>query len=496
MQVIQFYAEFAKLTGSIPAAVFLTHALRFQRRCGGWFCKTIAEWEKATTLSREQQELARQKLSALGLLREVRKGLPPKLWYWVDEDHLNQMINGLKEENPQINLRKKRKQICGKSTDKSAENPQIKSKQICGKTADVTTTVVDTTLFNVIDYTNNVIRGNRDYVDNVVESFSFLQDSFYKEDLCLLNTHAEQNSACVSVNDRIFFEDNGKERKQTDLLLTSENSSAHDKDGDASGTSSPAHHALTGCSTTAENEGAALKMRRADGSGVDAETEGAVALNSENAQKSFIGDFLVQDIPNIVPEQENASGSLKTALKRKSSRAGKVEKGDAAKIVSESDGRSEKSEVPRKRQKTETPEERKFREEFYDFAKKAVDWIVSRGGLREDPAQFWRWAKRLKHRDTRITPDTLKQCFRHYVASTDGTWWRSNTKTLKQFVSAFDDIYQSYQHCLHVQTNQPNQLNQKGDNHAIYSANHELYKRAKYWQQWLQTAYQSGFTKT
>jgi len=156
--------------------------------------------------------------------------------------------------------------------------------------------------------------------------------------------------------------------------------------------------------------------------------------------------------------------------------------------------RGEKAEGVRKRQKTETPEEREFREGFYDFAKKAVEWIVSKGGVREDPSHFWAWAKRLKRRDNRITPDTLKQCFLHYVANTNGTWWRSNTKTLKQFVSAFDDIYQSYQHsCSHVQTNQPNQ---KGDNHALYSANYELYKRAKYWQQWLQTAYQSGSPKT
>jgi hypothetical protein len=155
-------------------------------------------------------------------------------------------------------------------------------------------------------------------------------------------------------------------------------------------------------------------------------------------------------------------------------------------------------ESAKKRQKTETPEEREFRGEFYDFAKKAVDWIVSKGGVREDPSHFWAWAKRLKQRDTRITIDTLKQCFRHYAASTDGTWWRSNTKTLKQFVSAFEDIYQSYQQSYQhvVQTNQFNQLNQKGDNHALYSANHEFHKRAKYWQQWFQTACQSGLPKT
>ena len=41
------------------------------------------------------------------------------------------------------------------------------------------------------------------------------------------------------------------------------------------------------------------------------------ARSSENAQKSLIGDFLSQDIPNIVAEQENAIAGLETALKRK-----------------------------------------------------------------------------------------------------------------------------------------------------------------------------------
>ena len=107
MQIIQFYAEFAKLTGSIPAAVFLTYALKCQKHYGGWFSKTFAEWEKATTLDRKQQISVRKKLRALGVLREVRKGIGYKLWYWVDEERLNQMLNGtLKAENPTSRRRK------------------------------------------------------------------------------------------------------------------------------------------------------------------------------------------------------------------------------------------------------------------------------------------------------------------------------------------------------------------------------------------------------
>ena len=548
----------------------MTYALKCQKHYGGWFSKTFAEWEKATTLDRTQQNRIRKKLRALGVLREVRKGIGYKLWYWVDVERLNQMLNGtLKAENPTSRCSKMQHPDVAKCNVQTSE----KSTSRCSKMQhpDVakcnvsTTTGVDTYVNNVSStlyvIENDVVK--RDCVDYVVESSSFLQDSLYKKEFCLLNTHAEQSSAvCLGQGQTTSCEDDGKERKQTDLVITAGNFGAHDKKDDASGTSTSTTHSLTVTPTIAENKGAARKLQRAElwENGNDAKTEGAGTLNSENAQKSLIGDFLARDIPEVVAEQENAPERLETALKRKSTGAGKAENGDAAKNVPESndftdaqdlfamhvsaqdapevldardcvslglktaskrgvrqnekredekregekredekqEGGSQKAKSVKKKQKTETPEEREFREGFYDFAKKAVDWIVSRGGVREDPARFWLWAKRLKQRDNRITPDILKECFRHYAASTDGTWWRSNTKTLKQFVAAFEDIYQSYQQSYShvVQTNQFNQLTQKGDNHAFYSANHEFHKRTKYWQEWLQTAYQAGLSNT
>jgi hypothetical protein len=566
MQVIEFYAEFAKLTGSIPAAVFLTYALKCQKHYGGWFSKTFTEWEKATTLDRKQQISVREKLRALGVLREVRKGIGYKLWYWVDVERLNQMLNGtLKAENPTSRRRKSQHPDAQNRTSRCLKRDiqMSKTRHPDVQKCDVfTTTGVDTYVNNVSStlylIENDVVKG--DCVDHVVESSSFLQDSLYKKEFCLLNTHAEQSSAvCLGQGQTTSCEDDGKERKQTDLVITAGNFEAHDKKDDASGTSTSTTHSLTVTPTIAENKGAARKLQRAElwENGNDAKTEGAGTLNSENAQKSLIGDFLARDIPEVVAEQENAPERLETALKRKSTVAGKAENGDAAKNVPESDdftdaqdlfamhvsaqdapevldardcvslglktaskrgvrqngkredgkredekqeGGSQRAKSVKKKQKTETPEEREFREGFYDFAKKAVDWIVSKGGVREDPASFWSWAKRLKQRDNRITPDILKECFRHYAASTDGTWWRSNTKTLKQFVTAFEDIYQSYQqsysHVQSNQSNQSNQPNQKGDNHAFYSANHEFHKRAKYWQQWFQTACQAGLPKT
>ena len=548
MQIIQFYAEFARLTGSIPAAVFLTYAVRYHRHYGGWFSKTFDEWKKATTLSRNQQIIARQKLRALGVLQEVRKGIGYKLWYWVDMERLNQMLNGaLKVENPTSRRRKIQHPDVEKTTSRrrkiqhpDAEKPNIQTlkkqhpdveKFDVSGTAKVGTYVnVPSTLY-VIE--NKVVKGNT--VDNVVESSSSFQDSFLKEDCCLQNnTRRTKFGVCGEQgHKRQSEEDDGKEREQTDLVISA-GSSTDDKESDASAASTPATHSLTVDFTIAENKGAPGNGDFSSESGgggqkhvapqeieSGAENEGAEPLSSENAQKSLIGDFLSWDIPEVVAEQENAPERLETALERKSAAAGKAENGTAAKFAlsevrmevpetaegrsaegrsEKSGGRSRKAESTKKMKKTETPEEREFREGFYDFAKKAVDWIVSKGGVREDPSHFWAWAKRLKQRDERITPDILKQCFQHYASNTNGSWWRSNTKTLKQFVAAFEDIYQSYQQsCSHVQTNQStqsNQPNRKGDNHALYSANHEFHKRAKYWQEWLQTAYQSGLSKT
>jgi hypothetical protein len=105
-------------------------------------------------------------------------------------------------ENPQTRLRKTHKQDCGKPTNKIAEKQQSRLRETCNpdrtkraiqteqnvhsglhktcnpdrtKRADFTTTVVDTNNINVIDHTNNVISCNRDYVDYVSLTSSFLQ---------------------------------------------------------------------------------------------------------------------------------------------------------------------------------------------------------------------------------------------------------------------------------------------------------------------------------
>jgi len=46
-----------------------------------WWCRTQAEWERETGLTRREQETARRKLKAHGLLEERKSGVPAKLYF-------------------------------------------------------------------------------------------------------------------------------------------------------------------------------------------------------------------------------------------------------------------------------------------------------------------------------------------------------------------------------------------------------------------------------
>jgi len=138
---------------------------------------------------------------------------------------------------------------------------------------------------------------------------------------------------------------------------------------------------------------------------------------SQNFQKSFIESELPKNNTNAQPAQENASNAIPASH----------------------------SPIPKRnpKQKAETFEERVFREGYYAFANRAIEFLVAQGCVQEEPSRYWRWAKRLNKTDKRITVDVLKHCFNHYVSQRSGTGWRSRAKSFKQFVAAFNEIFQS-----------------------------------------------------
>ena len=92
---IAFHRCFASITGSITAALLLSQALYWQRRCKhpeGWWYKTRDDWCEETGMGRYEQEGARRKLRQLGILQKELRGVPAQLWYRVNEHRLLDLL--------------------------------------------------------------------------------------------------------------------------------------------------------------------------------------------------------------------------------------------------------------------------------------------------------------------------------------------------------------------------------------------------------------------
>jgi len=93
---IAFHRVFADITGSIPAALFLSQSLYWQLRCpagrDGWWWKTAKDWFEETRLTRGEQAKARKKLCSLQILEEQKKGVPCRLWFRLN---LNALLDSI-----------------------------------------------------------------------------------------------------------------------------------------------------------------------------------------------------------------------------------------------------------------------------------------------------------------------------------------------------------------------------------------------------------------
>jgi hypothetical protein len=99
---VAYQAVFTRLPGvTVQGAIFLSQALFLSgtptaRRRDGWFWKeqagAVDSWECETGMSAKQQMTARKQLTTLGVLEEVRKGVPAKTWYRVNVEALAQAL--------------------------------------------------------------------------------------------------------------------------------------------------------------------------------------------------------------------------------------------------------------------------------------------------------------------------------------------------------------------------------------------------------------------
>ena len=87
------------LTDSVKAALLLsqsiywTHRGRDIARNGGWFHKTTEQWSWELGLSPKEQRLARDTLRNLALVDERRMGVPPRVHFRLQMDHLGNCLS-------------------------------------------------------------------------------------------------------------------------------------------------------------------------------------------------------------------------------------------------------------------------------------------------------------------------------------------------------------------------------------------------------------------
>ncbi len=93
--VVAYRPELARVLGGINAALFASQMLYWTNRTkdpDGWIWKSQSDWEAETGLSRYQQERARAKLRALGVLEERYGGIPRRLYYRLNTEKLAALL--------------------------------------------------------------------------------------------------------------------------------------------------------------------------------------------------------------------------------------------------------------------------------------------------------------------------------------------------------------------------------------------------------------------
>lgn len=91
---VAFYPGMAKYVGGVNACLFLCQLLYWSDKSTNeiGIYKTAEEWTAETGLSYKEQATARKKLRELDLISEVEKRLEHKIYYLINTDRLNELI--------------------------------------------------------------------------------------------------------------------------------------------------------------------------------------------------------------------------------------------------------------------------------------------------------------------------------------------------------------------------------------------------------------------
>jgi hypothetical protein len=94
---IAYHRCFVDISQSVTAAVMLSQAFYWSspkrnKTENQWFYKSQTEWTEETGLSRAEQETARKKLRAIGVLEEKKQGIPCKLFFRINLRNLYNLL--------------------------------------------------------------------------------------------------------------------------------------------------------------------------------------------------------------------------------------------------------------------------------------------------------------------------------------------------------------------------------------------------------------------
>ena len=179
-RVVAHRPFFARAFGGAGAGLLLSQFWYYSQLASaqsreGWFYADQEQIEVETGLTRSEQETARRKLREAGVLRELKKGIPARLYYhlerrtllarlraWIAEEAVAQVVREETKEakrksrkwpslegddgesvSPHLCMRETHIQVCGDAADRFAEMPQTTtetSPETSSETEDNTTT--------------------------------------------------------------------------------------------------------------------------------------------------------------------------------------------------------------------------------------------------------------------------------------------------------------------------------------------------------------------
>jgi hypothetical protein len=105
----------AKALGSVKLGLLISQLYYWKDKGNdedGWIYKTRDAIYDETALSRSEQETAREKAREMGILSEIRKGIPRKVYYKINIADLAKILREYQETNQKPSRRKTSQQVC------------------------------------------------------------------------------------------------------------------------------------------------------------------------------------------------------------------------------------------------------------------------------------------------------------------------------------------------------------------------------------------------